>query len=480
MDLENQITIIYNPQDFNRLCDAIFSALWKDNYQQIDDDQTDGGNDGYLHSEKALYAKHCFKKLPKKDQVSEIVKKAKSDIAKAKDLIKKGLEIEKWVFVTPYKMPNDAWMQIMQEQKTCQFNIRGIGPSHLAGYLLEKKYLISEFPFLQVVDVETKLDILNKNIGSLITDSQVSEMREGDLKVSASQKDQTTKKAERIQDSVKNVVGIPKAKSPHSDDYKKILELYKGSSSAEKITEIKKIIYSSTDQEAILQGILALVSWIRPGKDTSEDMLTLIEIGIGSAQNMKGLDAEAILWAERGLHLSTKFCLMDLEGWGRVEMTNTTGFPVITPDEQTKLVVELKRLNQEFNTAFKTAIDKAMDSKNYVAVARVFSIIGSAAGQRYFYLNSLGVKDRAAFEKRVCKESFMYSKDVVSKANDNQEMVYLLHNFANNLRIFNENDEALGLIENGTKLATKLGMDDMIKELSELKTQIIEDSNSSK
>lgn len=59
MTLEAQIGLITVPQEFSRLCNAVPQADHADDFVPIDDDRADGGNDGYLKSERRIYAVHC-------------------------------------------------------------------------------------------------------------------------------------------------------------------------------------------------------------------------------------------------------------------------------------------------------------------------------------------------------------------------------------------------------------------------------------
>ena len=223
----------------------------------------------------------------------------------------------------------------------------------------------------------------------------------------------------------------------------------------------------------MLQAILALASLYEYSLDTVEDQNTMLDIGIEIAIDMKAADAEAILRAEKGINVSTQFVLLDLEGWGKVAMTNSLGWPVITPQEQSAVVDRLKLLDIEFKELFRTAIDKAIESKNYLAVSRIFSMIGSAAGGRAQHFASLEVKDRAEFEKKVCKGSFMYAKGILIKVNDKTELALLMHNFANALRGFGEKEEALDLINKAIKIAKENKVENFMDKAELLRDRII-------
>jgi hypothetical protein len=64
MSLEAEIGRMTDPQEFMRLCNAVLSAEHGDDFLPIDDDRPDRGNDGYLKSQKRIFAAHCFKRRP--------------------------------------------------------------------------------------------------------------------------------------------------------------------------------------------------------------------------------------------------------------------------------------------------------------------------------------------------------------------------------------------------------------------------------
>jgi hypothetical protein len=89
MNLQAQIELITVPQDFNRLCNAVLRAEYGDDFLSIDDDRSDRGNDGYLKSEKRMFAAHCFKRVQNQSLDREIRHKMVTDLRKAVQLNKK-------------------------------------------------------------------------------------------------------------------------------------------------------------------------------------------------------------------------------------------------------------------------------------------------------------------------------------------------------------------------------------------------------
>src|SRR5690242_2462094 len=115
MSIQSEIELIKDPSRFSRLTILLFEAEFGFDYQAIDDDRGDGGNDGYIVSEKRMFARHCFKKLPKKALDEEILKKLKSDFAKAAKLKESGAyDIENWTFLTSYAVSNGVVQEALK------------------------------------------------------------------------------------------------------------------------------------------------------------------------------------------------------------------------------------------------------------------------------------------------------------------------------------------------------------------------------
>jgi hypothetical protein len=136
MNLQSQIELMKDPGRFSRLVINLLGQEYLD-YQAIDDDRGDGGNDGYLQSEKRIFARHCFKKLPKRDLDNEILKKIKSDFAKAVKLKVSGkYEVENWTFITNYSLSNDVVEKMRTFGKAANIQMIHQGAGYVAGLAL--------------------------------------------------------------------------------------------------------------------------------------------------------------------------------------------------------------------------------------------------------------------------------------------------------------------------------------------------------
>jgi len=349
-DLQTQIESFHNTREFERLVNELFSRVFGTDYTSTRY-HGDSGSDGYISSSKTLVAKHCFEN-PSERNTKAILKKAREDLNKARELSKR-FPIKYWMFMTPYSIPTEALVMLKKEVGAAGFDFSSPGPSFIATELLRNKDLIQSFPDLHVGQIDENLkemketlETIKEKINIPITEAQLNKKVEESSKPGAEMV-QTFEEPSLPQKPFRTA-----PKKEDSRDFKRLLEIYRCSPSAELEKEVKSIIYSSRDQGAVLQGVHLLVSWYRFSKDTVDDFMIFVNIGIDVAKNLKSLDSEAILLAEKASLLSVKFVLMDLEGWGEIRMSKVTGLPLITNEKRAAIVSELKRLNQE-STYFK-------------------------------------------------------------------------------------------------------------------------------
>lgn len=161
MQLQNQIESINNPQEFTRLYNAILSIEYAEDYLPIDDDQADGGNDGYLKSEKRIFAGHCFKRVQKQKINKEILDKMSSDLAKAITLRDVGRwEIKSWTFLCNYPISEDVGVAILKLGKDSGIDVSWRGSDYFATALQKYQDVREQFPNLIATDIQAKLDAI--------------------------------------------------------------------------------------------------------------------------------------------------------------------------------------------------------------------------------------------------------------------------------------------------------------------------------
>ena len=176
--LESQIELITVPQEFTRLCNAVLEAEHGTDFLPIDDDRPDRGNDGYLKSEKRMFAAHCFKRVQNQKLDREIRGKMVSDLGKAIALKEQGLwEVEAWTFLTNYPVSEETGRTVLKMGETSGIDVSWDGPNFLARGLQRNPEIRTRFPFLQVNSLSEQIEELREVIdGSAPEDSPVSEI----------------------------------------------------------------------------------------------------------------------------------------------------------------------------------------------------------------------------------------------------------------------------------------------------------------
>lgn len=158
MSLEAQISLMTVPQEFCRLCNAILRAEHGDDFLPIDDDQADAGNDGYLKSERRMFAMHCFKRPQNQGVEQAIRRKMIGDLGKAIALKDTGeWAIEAWTFVSNYPISERVASDVLRMGEDAGMDVSWRGPTDLAVQLQRLPEVRARFPDLQANEVSDRL-----------------------------------------------------------------------------------------------------------------------------------------------------------------------------------------------------------------------------------------------------------------------------------------------------------------------------------
>lgn len=161
MTLTAQIELMTNPQDFVRLCNMILSAEYGTAFLPIDDDRPDRGNDGYLVSEKRMFAMHCFKRVQNQSLDAEIRAKMSSDLHKAIALKSEGAwDVDAWTFISNYPIPEAVARDVQLMGKAAGIAVSWRGADYIAAVLQKAKEVHSSFPHLQVNEIMNQLNVI--------------------------------------------------------------------------------------------------------------------------------------------------------------------------------------------------------------------------------------------------------------------------------------------------------------------------------
>jgi hypothetical protein len=165
MNLRAQIELITSPQDFTQLCNAVLIAEHGDDFLPIDDDRADRGNDGYVKSEKRMFAAHCFKRVQNQSIDGAIKTKMVGDLGKAIALKQAGIwDIEAWTFLTNYPISEELAESVVQIGRDAGIDVAWRGPDYFATALQERPELAGTLPGLQVNEISRQLAELQKTV----------------------------------------------------------------------------------------------------------------------------------------------------------------------------------------------------------------------------------------------------------------------------------------------------------------------------
>jgi hypothetical protein len=165
INLKAQIDLINVPQDFMRLCNAVLQADHGDDFLPIDDDRADRGNDGYLKSERRLFAAHCFKRIQNQSIDDAIKRKMVGDLGKAITLKEEGLwDIDAWTFLSNYPVSESLGAQLLRLGGGAGIDVSWRGSDFLADGLQRHPSIRDQFPQLQVNEIAEQLAALQRTV----------------------------------------------------------------------------------------------------------------------------------------------------------------------------------------------------------------------------------------------------------------------------------------------------------------------------
>lgn len=440
MTLEEQVAQITNPQEFTRLCNTVFSHKYGNEFQVIDGTRSDGGNDGYIISEKRIIAIYCPIKPERKRDI-DYLNKIKSDMLKAVSLRdSESYEIENWTFVTPRKLSNKNIIEMRKFSKDNGFNAVHLDSTFLATELTKNKHLIDEFPSLHYLDLNKKIDKLMELLKS----------NEVDIKEYEAETELANEH-------------IYKGETKNSEEMEQVLSIRKNRRNENTKSDLRTIIYKTKDISVKLNALLGLFDYYDPIEDSTDDMIQLADSGILIASSIPESSVKSYFLAQKGYMLSYKYTQLDMETTFQIKADNAIGFQTITEEYRNKVIERLHGLEKDYKDAFSEAFDIAQKNNDYYLLASVLLSIGNAAGQRALYLQTLNVNDRAATEKAICKRALLTAKEIYDAYDDEHSSAYATCNLANEIRNFGEEKEATNLVKDVIETADKYE-DHMLKQ----------------
>lgn len=175
MALEAQIRLIESPQEFMRLCNGCLTANYGDDFLPIADDRADRGNDGYVKSERRLFAAHCFRRIQNQSIEALIQAKATADLAKAVTLKTDGpWPIDAWTFISNYELPESVAATLFEFGSGAGIDVSWRGPEYLAASLYNSPELQQSFPALAVPQIDARLTQIARELREISSGAEKS------------------------------------------------------------------------------------------------------------------------------------------------------------------------------------------------------------------------------------------------------------------------------------------------------------------
>lgn len=451
MSLEEQIAQITNPQEFVRLCNAVFTERYDNDFQVIDGTRSDEGNDGYIVSEKRLIAMYCPIK-PERKKDSDYTEKIRSDLKKAVALRDSGkYEIKNWTFMTPRKLSSNVIIAMRGEAQALGINATHQEATYLSNEIHRHRHIIRGFPELHLSDVDAKLDEI---LGFLKQEET---------------KPESTLKA-RESDVSKDHFYKGDTKAPK--DLERVVTLRTTVEKDEAKPQLRSIYYSSGDPVVKINAILGLLDSYNPLEDSAEDLVQLCDEGITISDQIGAGSAKAHFLGQKGYLLSFIYSRLDMQTACQIRLDSFIG-PIITENERQRIIGKLNELEGAYTRAFNLAIDIVKQQYDFQSLASILLFIGNAAGQRALYLQMMDMNEQAARDRQICKKALLTAKDVYVYLNDELGKTRALVNLANHIRFFGETKEALGLTEAAIEIAKKYGDRHLLRNAESLKQTLV-------
>lgn len=429
MSLDEQIAQMTNPQEFTRLCNAVFTDIYGHAFQVIDGTRSDNGNDGCVDRENRMLAINCPIKPEQKTDAGYLAK-IKSDLAKALELKRENrYRIDAWTFITPRKLSDNvvSTMRALGEEA-------GIRTSHqestfLANELYRRPHLLEGLPALQQVNLSAKID-------------QVLEVL-------------LAKREAQLSETVGGIEPSPVASDAVGDA--RFHQLVKGFPTQETKAEMKTLAYRTIDPILEINAILALFRWFDPAEDNRAELVEFANRGLERAKQRGLPDAEAILHAQKSVMLLWDFNTSYIETY----FTSIANILVplgASPFEQLQQsAARLRTLEEGWKAEAVAAMDPIKESHDPETVAGVMLILGTNLGQLAHVCRTVSEPEKADQYLANCKALLMSAKDAYAGFGDELGATNAAFNLANQLWWHGGKGEALELVKSTIPIAEKHG-----------------------
>ncbi len=449
MSLEEQIAQTVDPTVFTRLCNAVLTAEHGLAYQVIDGTRGDNGNDGWLESEKRMFAIYCPVK-PERRTDADYRKKALDDLEKARVLRERGKYlVERWTFVTPRKLANEVIAEIRAAGDMRGIEVNHVEATYLSGLLLRHSHLLKDFPDYHV-------SLLDEFIKQAVESPEAKKPKPSRVPEFDIFSYHAAKKAAIKDESLREVIALRDSADP-----------------AAAKRGLRALYYRSTNPIAQVNAVAGLLDLFNPVEDDLADLASLCEAARGAAKRIDSKSAEAYLLAQRGYYQSFEFGKLLIERYGKMMTEQAFGMSFENPARVAERQKRLEELTKGFTEAFSGALELARESQSGPAMAAVLISIGNAAGQRAITLRQTGPKQAYEHERGACKRALLSAKDIYAQLGDEYDVANTLMNLANQIRFLGEVEEAKELVKVVIPIAEKHGDKDLLHKAKVLEDRLV-------
>lgn len=356
------------PDMFQNLVHALLAAEHGLDFQTVDDAAGDGGVDGYLCTNKTLFAIYC----PERRTVGKYLRqKIRSDLKKAKERRDSGeYDIDRWVFVTPMPLTRDISVFLTQEARRHDF--RGISMSglHLEDLFQRHTHIQSRFIDLSIPNlrddlarIETKIDAFTETVAASgekrnITELSESLNKEGDQEKVSQQTGSTL-----FSRDYEILTNLFPDQYKISDRLLDAQDLYLKGDVTATVAAIEDLRLRPRDLTEELWGTIFAVQF-EEMKNTHMDMSAIERYcrrGIFLSEKLDRPLASIFFKAKLSYILDRKFSDIDIDMYHRIQIINFTGVPIVTQIDQQRAIETMKVLREDADKYFEEAYNLALD-----------------------------------------------------------------------------------------------------------------------
>lgn len=191
-------------------------------------------------------------------------------------------------------------------------------------------------------------------------------------------------------------------------------------------------------------------------EDSPSDMIELCKSGIVLSEKMGSDRFKAYFIAQKASFLSFIYINEDMRMYFSIMSSNLIGLSSVTEVKRQTTLSRLRHLQEEYTSDFNAALELTSKTKDILMMAGVLLLIGNAAGQRGLAYRNIGISERYEYDKNLCKRSLLLAKNIYVEIRDEEGIANALHNLANQIRFFEEKDEALALTKESIEIAKKI------------------------